>query len=585
MKKTREQLETIANIINSTYNGNGKRIRESKIEFSPEDSLGYSFKTDDSTEGRTLMTYTVVYSDLGPDKEYTSFRIKMHEYGHVYCNHFDLHEEYDKNVAEALKNYRGQIIDAVNKNCDIDFGEKLVERVLDDPQLNHQLHNIAMDFEVNSKILSDDDVVEMEEDISELLAKSIEERFEYLKNSVSNEEMKQKIDEEVKRAQNESKIKLMLPCRYHDKNGIPFPNGLTYGDYLIKIIMNLDQFVKMLVDINNGGMGDTSNVTSDQVKNALKGGMQSLNDLMKNAGMLDDSGDEEKEGDSKEGEGNKDSKLGNHDTSNSGGFKGDGVEKDYKYKGIRRQHHQDHMSPSREISDKKRELGEITAGGGFGCGDGGGPEGKRVVRESDEVDLAIDEVIDKTRSRVVKRQIKRDIIRNYNLGKNRSVIAPSIIARNRIDKTPKLVYIIDISVSMDTELIDRILSTIARKMKSINRGLKYDILTWSHAFGDWIQNIEPGKPIPSIHSGGGTRMADALRFFAEKYDSSATYIMISDFEDHLEEWREVIEEKLSGYTGWGFNYGRQNYGRSIEWPSCFQVRNFNETYVGKGYYF
>lgn len=575
MKKTREQLEVIEGLVKRTYNRNGKRLREETIKFSPEDSLGYSFKTEEGD----IKTFTVVYPDLGDDKEYTAFRIKMHEYGHVYCNHFDQHEEYDRNVAEALKNYRGQIIDTVNENCGIDFGEKLVERILDDPALNHSLHNIAMDFEVNSKILSSEDVVEMEQDISDLLPDIATERLEALKDSLSDDEMKKKVDDEIRRLSNESKIKLMLPCRYHDKYDIPFPDGLSYGDYLIKIIMNLDQFVKMLVDINKGGMGDTGNVTKDEVQKALGNGMNSLNDLMRGAGMLDDSNDGEEAKEEGDQDGKQSKGLGDHDTSNSGGFKGSNEKTDSKHKGIRK----DHMSPSREISDKKRELGEITAGGGFGCGSGGGPEGVRDVRKTDEVDTAIDEVIAKTKSRVIKRQITRNIIRNYNLGKNRSVIAPSIIAKNRIDKRPKIVYIIDISGSMDTELVDRILNSIAKKMKSINRGLKYDILTWSHEFGEWIKDIEPGKPIPKIHTGGGTRMADALRFFAKNYDSSATYIMISDFEDHLAEWCEVINKELPDYTGWGFNYGRGNY--KAEWPKCFQVRNFNETYVGRGYYF
>jgi hypothetical protein len=570
MKKTRNELQLVENLVKRTYNRNGKKLREVlDMPFSMDAPLGYSFKAEDPTSGITV--YTVTTSKL--DDPYDSYRILMHEYGHVYLMHFE--ENYarlDSQISQILKTKRGQLIEMINKECGIDFAEKLIERVLDDPSVNHSIHNIAMDFEVNSKILSNEDIEEMEAGISKMHEREITAQLQRMKDAYpDNEKLQEEIDKKIKEARSATLVKLMLPSRYQ------FPDGLTYPEYLILVIEHLDKFVKMIVSLSQGGNGDTSEVSQQQVKDALSGGMQSLDDLMNQMGMLDKSGDQNGQQDqSQDGQGQRGDMQPGNDTSNSGGFKGNGQEQETKYKGIRQK---DHMSPSREVADINRELGNIETGGGFGCGDGGGPDTLINTQTKDEVDLAIDEVMARTKSRVIKRQITRNIIRNYNLGKIRSVIAPSIIAKNRIDKKPKLVYIIDVSGSMDSGLIKRILNTISRKMKLINRGLRYDILTWSHQQGEWFKDIEPGKPIPHIRVGGGTSMADSLRFFKEHYDPSATFILISDFEDYLQEWCEVLKD-MNEYNGWGFNYGRSDYNQ-VSWPKNFSVKNFNETYVGR----
>lgn len=480
MKKTKEQLKAVESLIQKTYNRRGRILRETIAnKFDPKkgDSLGYSWRFDDDTTGNVV--YNVFVSSLGKGREHSTYRVKMHEYGHIYYGHFDgIYEELDSKIAYVLKNYRGQIIETINKNCGVSIGEKLVEKVLDDKQLNHSLHNIAMDMEVNSCLLSNEDIAEMEEDITAATVDSY---------GLSGEEA-----EEAMKA---NRVKLVLPCRYHTKGDIPFPDELTYPEYLIMIIRNLDQFVKYTISIANGGSGDTSGISTEEVQEALSGNgsgneMQSLEEYMRQAGMSDGNGqgkgkgNGEGEGDPTENgksqqDGGKGSELGQHDTSNSGGFKENSEEKDSSRKGKERQDTNktmDHYSPSQAQADKSRELGNIQAGGGFGCGEGAS-DATREVSKTDCVDTAIEEVILKTKSKVVKRTLTRNVIRNYNLGKNRTVIAPSIIAKNRIDTKPKLVFILDISGSMDTVLVDRILNSISTKMKQLNRGLVYGIIT------------------------------------------------------------------------------------------------------------
>lgn len=578
MKKTRQEFEQVERLVQRAYNRRGRLLRERLDkpydERSPE--LGYSWKTE-SPENSTV-TYNVVVSKLGDGFEDTEYRIKIHEYGHIYLAHFEgIYEELDRGICNIFRDYRGQIIDTVNKSCGVDFGEKLIERVIDDPQLNHSLHNIAMDMEVNSKLLSDEDVEEMESDISKATGAMLTKRLEEYAAKIKDEKKLEKIRERIEKMQKEAKVKLILPCRYHTPDGEPFPDGLSYPEYLMLIVKNLDQFVKMLIDINNGGSGNTDNVTDDQIRDALKNGMQGLGDLMKAAGMSDEDGDGvATDQDGQGGEG-----LAAHDTSNSGGYKFDEELKYLERDGLRDDDfeegmHKDHGTKSRDEADQKRELGEITAGGGAGCGSSGGTFATRDVSKTDEVDAAIDEAILDQKSRVIQFKTTRDVMKNWNLGRNRSVIAPSIDRKVMIDTNPKIVYLIDISGSMDTALIDRILNTIAKKMKGINKGLRYDIISWSTDLGDHMKDIDPKKGVPHISVGGGTRLGRGIKYFHDHYDENAILIIASDFEDCLNEWVEAMKT-MKGYSIWGFNYGRSNY--DVKWPKNFKLRNFNKSYL------
>ena len=572
MRRT-EELEFIKRFIDNTYSrfGNMIMVNTEKPLDPNNPELGYCFKYTDNDESSYFTVYKVVCSEIGIPR--TDFRVLMHEYGHIYLGHLDgIHEELDTQICNVFRDHRGELIERINSECGIDFAEKLIERVIDDPVLNHSLHNIAMDMEVNSKILSTEDVEEMEQDISTKLPDYQTEFLKYQRDHTDDEEEKKKLDEAIKKMENEAKIKLIVPCRYHISENEVFPDELSYPEYLIMIIKHLDQFVKMLVSIKNGGNGDTSDVTSQDVQNALNGGqgdqgMSSLSDLMKEMGMSDSSG---------------------NGSSGKGGKSGSGEKKDCPYKGTRDSGtddlngdknqpggtHKDHRNDTRDDADKKRELGQINAGGGVGCGNSGGPDSTRLVSKADEVDMALDEVFLHYKSRVVKVDTKKDNTYLYNRGINRSVICPTIRRKVTISQEPTIVFLIDVSGSMDTRLVDRILGTISNKMKRLGRGLKYNIISWSTCLGEHIRNINPRKGVPRISMGGGTRMARGIEYFRQNYGPEAILILISDFEDYLEEWHEQ-ELKMPEYTMYGFNYGSSNYRQEFKY---FKVKNFNNGY-------
>lgn len=676
-KRTRSELETIKNFIDSTYNRFGNLLMvDTTKPYDPDHSeLGYCYKYTDPVTHNVV--YRIICSKLGIPE--TDFRVMMHEYGHIYLTHLDgIHEELDIQICNLLRDHRGELIEYINESCGIDFADKLLERIIDDPNLNHSLHNIAMDMEVNSSVLSKEDIEEMEMDISSVHNKKMENLLEYNIAAAENPEVKQKYQDALDKMRAEAIIKLIVPERYNlgmDDQGqpIPFPNDLTYSEYLLLIIKHLDQFVKMLVSIKIGGNGDTSQITQQDIQNILnnmaknwanksdaykQGYNDALNDYKNNrvgqkanqpgqsgsgqgqassgqgqnqgqgqgmpqsgqgnmpgqcsgggngqpGGNQPGNGSSQGQGQASSGQGQGGSgNSGNpqadydqgyqdalNDIANNGGqgggmqslsdfFESMGISGDGQspYKGTRPDNEgskNDHRTDERDEADKKREVGQIKSGGSLSCGDSGSPYAIRTVdREVDLVDMALKEVMQHVRSRVVKQDTRKDVMKLYNKGIVRSVIAPTVSRKVTISNEPKLVYLIDISGSMDTRLIDRILKTISKSMAKLSRGLRYDIITWSTELGDHIKDIDPKKGVPKISSGGGTRMAKGIKYFKDHYDSSATLIVISDFEDYLEEWNQ-IESQMSEYTMYGFNYGYRGDSDNVKWKNL-KVRYFNQ---------
>lgn len=612
--KTDQQLELIKSIIDNTYNRYGRQLLVStdKVYDHGNTELGFCYKYHNPDNN--VSTYRIVCSRVGDN--FADFRVLMHEYGHIYLNHLDgIHEELDTAICKVLEENRDEYIDELNKSLNIDYAEDLINKVIDDPVLNHSLHNIAMDMEVNSSILSLEDVEEMEKRITAKLPKYDEEYLKWLQDKAPDQETKDKIQKQLDKMEKEVKIKLIHPSRYHTPDKEPFPDCLTYPEYLIMILKNLDQFVKMMVSINNGGSGDTSEVTDEQLSQALNGqgqgqgsgqgareqqqagsmdysngsgnsggGIGNIDQLLEDMGMKDSqSGNDQNQ----QGQGQDQQGQGNSDFQNS------------PYKGIRKGgaadslngndpnddqpggSHRDHRTEKRDEADRKRELGQISSQGGLGCGDSGGPDATRKVDTmADEVDMALDEVIRNYSSKIVDITTKKDMMYLWNRGINRSVIAPAYRRKYNLKTNPTITFLIDISGSMDTALVDRILKTISRGMKRLGRGLKYNIITWSTRLGEELKDLDARKPVPRISYGGGTEMAGGMRYFKEHYGKDSIFIIISDFEDYLEEWHKV-EETMDGYDMYGFNYG-PSPRVDFKWKNL-KVRNFKTT-KRSGYY-
>lgn len=692
MKKSRRDLEFIESRVKNTHNSWGSKLvvnNSETYDVDKHEALAYCYKFVDSSNSAVYNIVTHPINDSEVD-----FRIYMHEIGHIYLGHLDeISIELDNYLYNTIRENFYELTETINKNCGIDFGDALLKRIIDDPYVNHSFHNISMDMEVNTKVLSNEDIEFMQEGVTKVLPKKMEETLKMIAAGLEDPELKKQLEEKIKQLETETKIKFVLPKYYHtseigpDGNPLPFPDGLTYTEYLILMLRNADQFVKMLVSLSNGGNGDTSGITQQQVQNALqkwwnqqsdeykKGYEQAMNDLkngtvqspqekvssfqnQQGQGDSQTSSQDQGQNQGQQGQGSQSSQgqgsasgqgssssqshgqgqqangqnqqgqgspsassqgqqeqgqdgqsdfnrgyqdalrdaaegLNNNSGKSLRGLdalmnqaglgpdpgqgRGEGREQldrdGSPYSGTANGN--DHSTNERTEADKARSEGTIDRAGGSGCGKSGTADLSLDVDYStlDDVDTAINEIMKNVRNKVIKITNKRDKMRLYNRGIIKDVLHTVISQKVNMSLDPKLVFLIDVSGSMDTRLIKRVLKTISFDLYKLNRSLEYDIIAWSTELEKHIRDVKPKSKLPDIPSGGGTRMAKGIKYFSENYDKNAILVLISDFEDDLDEWHEV-EDSMVGYEIYAWNYGRYS-SNNVEWTRLKQ-RNFSD---------
>lgn len=536
--KRSSDLEAVIKYIKTYYNmGNNKLIVSNSLKFSiDKPELGNSYEFYDDASGCDVY----VINTIDTDSKRTNLRILAHEAGHIYCGHFsEIHEELDARVKYILEQHRAELVDQLNESLGIDFADKLLEKVIYDEEVNNMLHDIAMDMEVNSKILDKETIEELAGDVESLFPPKEDETLRNMikKNieskGLSSEDlelMNREVDDALNKMKNKSYLHLIGPWLYKDHaTGQPFEDGLSYPTYLMKIIENLDQFIKMLAAMNKQGDGngnsqgniDPQSVSKEDISNLLNSlGSDALSQMINQT--VGNSGD----GSSSE---------------NNGDGQGEG---------------KNHSSDSRSEANKDRE-----ESGNDYCkskGTVGGVRGYQETRKDlDKVDMALKEVLKESKHKVISYNTKKDLTYFYNRGINRGVLAPRYKRSISVNTKPKLVFLIDVSGSMNIDLVNRIVGTIARSIKRFNRDLRYDIIAWDTDLCHHYKDIDPSKSIPDIPYGGGTEMARGIQYFKDNYGPDNTLIVISDFYDDLDHWAR-IESTMSKYSIWGFQYGNNS---------------------------
>jgi predicted metal-dependent peptidase len=130
---------------------------------------------------------------------------------------------------------------------------------------------------------------------------------------------------------------------------------------------------------------------------------------------------------------------------------------------------------------------------------------------------------------------------------------------------------------MDTDVVDRIVTTIRNQMKRINRSLKYNLVAWDTRLQQYYKDITSDTDIPKLSCCGGTRMGGVFDLFKKDFCIDSILILISDFGDEdLNEWAEK-ESKMNGYSMYGFKYGHDSWYGGSGMPEFknFKVRNCN----------
>lgn len=578
-------MKDITKYVESIYNDFGNVLITVEKDFtilskSSDPILGYCNKFGN--------IYRVVYPKTNDDR--INELIKMHEYGHIYLGHLEgIYEDLDQSLIKIIKNKDSQLIDQINKNCDIDYASDILDKVIADPWLNHSIHNIAMDMEVNSVILDKNDLDSMSDYMNDLI-----------------------FDEYMKLSNNGSVLPDMekmgnLISRFNMKGVHPesfgFNEGLSYPDYLVLLILNLDKVLRMLSnEYNNKGKfekklngkigkgmegngdsesteGSSSNSSGDSENEGTSNSnipktKEEFEEMIKNASRmsLPNKSNENEGNDSKgNGKSSSDSSDDNddNDSESSGNNKNNGDEDSDETDET-----SDHGTDSRKETDekKKNDLGNYTSPGGSGRGLGRSENVRDYVINNDPLYMCLKEIISNVRHKVIKRDYTKDLTYKYNrkvLGRNCNLLSPTYRQKITRSENPTVAFFVDVSGSMDSSLVDRIITTVRNGMKNIDRSLKYSIITWDTKLCEYYKDLDFNTPVPKISCGGGTELAGTFDLFKKDFGKDAIMVLISDFEDALNRWHDK-ESKMDGYTMYGLKYGHDtwyNGGRQPDWKN------------------
>lgn len=582
-------MKDITKEVESIYNDFGNTLVPTQKDFTilskPSRIVGYCSRHSD--------IYRVVYPKTGNSK--VDDRIRMHEYGHIYCGHLEgIYEEMDTNLSRILRNKDSQLIKLINENCGIDYADKIIDKVISDPYLNHFIHNLAMDMEVNSTILDENDLNIIKDELNQMIYD------EYMVLSESGNKLPSM--EDLSNLYSKFDLKAVHPSDFG------FPPGLTYPDYLVQLVLRLDLVINMMSEsLNNKGKSkDRLEGQSEKMKSGASGGgssnesnedsngTSSCNDnsyipktkdefeeMMRNANVSNssesnDSDDESqpssqsssKDGNDGEGKDASSNKPGDEESNEDNSRGGQGKDDDDN------NDNEDHGTDSRRIADEKRlnDLGNYACEGGSGRGLNESDSERNYQINNDPLTMSLEEIIREFRHKVIKRDFVKDMTHKYNrriLGKGNKMLSPTYRQKITRSENPTIAFYVDVSGSMDTSLVDRIITTIRFKMRNIDRSLLYNIIAWDTRLCNFYKNIDFNSPIPKLRCGGGTQMEGCFDHFKENFGMDAIMILISDFGDDLDSWNKK-EMNMNGYSMYGLRYGSEYY-RDVKFKN-FKVR-------------
>jgi hypothetical protein len=597
--------------------------------------------------------YSIHHGQIAPpppggDVSLVDFIIIMHEIGHITLGHMNDDQDRDdspfqliRELYDTIVNDGAMLAEQIAKSCgiEVELAEQLLTRLMDDPDLLHELLNISMDMSVNTCILNDNDIHYIEQEITRKFKRlnMFDTRKEKLVSNLEDmateeyqKETKERLRKELERLRRRVMLKFILPANYKlgvDELGqdIPFPNGKTYYEYFRLIVDHLDQFVKFLASLRLGKPMDE--LSSQDLSNELKqeqeefeykkgyrqanvdyqerlagksnrtvkdypqeseqfinGYNQSIEDIAKALLDQENNGQQGQNGD---GGGFEQETNGEGQSQQSNGSDGQGEgEDDSQGEGSGEdgedEENTDHNTPS--LGEYLKDMQDSTIGdpdnpknirnrGGNGRSTQEIPSVFRQVKqELDPLDQFLVKLGRDHRKTVVSIKPRRDIMYRHNrrMGSGRGkVIIPSIQMKLEKNNTPRVVFLIDISGSMDVDLIDRVLKTISISLKKISTSVRYDVITWNTSLAKHYKDLDPRKPLTSFPCDGGTALAYGIQYFGLHYDKDSPLVIISDFCDDLDDWNTECN-KLQGYKLFGINYGGRR--SNIKWGNFTEFK-------------
>lgn len=406
--------------------------------------------------------------------------LELHEFGHVIFTHMSLLENQRKILVQKIMSYWNRFEKHIENNVletkeDIQKASKIIcDAIL----------NIAMDYEVNSKLFTDDEWKTFVEYIQWASIKSAAD---------APNTTKEELEKIIEWLDNKSEDKDLLfhPCWPEDEG---FPKGLDYRQYIDLMLMRPDNAmdaIKKALGKTDSGSGDGNGSGSGKGNHGGKISKSDLERILKeqndanNEASNDAKEDAEKQDDAEQGT----SSNAARDKLNQDGWSPNG------------------HSVDKRIYDYKNSKAL----------------GRKILNE------------------IINKQVlmcRQDNLYYYNRQKYNSNLLISKMRSEDLYRPGNIYLLVDCSCSIGSDVIEAIIGVVKNISKKC--GPHSRIIWWDTALaGDY-----PLKELKGPTHCGGTAISHGIHYVSEKYlkRSNDKLIVLSDYEDSLHMWYDELEK-------------------------------------------
>jgi hypothetical protein len=472
---------------------------------------------------------------INEDCEDESFdSMDLHEKGHILFNH-----------TQSVKFYIEEFRAELEKIWDTRLMKYFEEEVKKNPKnkdkivklLFREFSNIAQDMEINSKLFDDDDGwFKAKKTLSRssmiVHLKAIKREMDDLSGMFKNKNITDPHNPEyLKILRNFEIIRQNIKTRLEGEEGdfvfcYPgnkgWPCKLDWMTYMILLVKDLDETMKQVIKNVKAALGAGNG----------NGGGQPISQ-----GVLDAYSQQADAGDAAAGEGDGDSEGESEDET------------------------------------------EVTPNGRSQGGRGRGRSHGTVQVEFEMCNNFDDFTKFLRKTCIGKKNRKWNSNPLYN--SNRSKFAGRVVVprRHLIEKwmPQSATFIIDISGSVNSDLVEKAINSIIDSNSGIDLKESHIIFCDTRVSSDEIMS----KRTKKIYSGGGTEIANGIKYVAEKgYCKKATdyLFVISDFQDNLSSWNHEAEKIHCQRFAVGYGYDNKEQAKGIFEYSNRGSGSFNEAW-------
>lgn len=406
--------------------------------------------------------------------------LELHEFGHVIFTHMSLLENQRKILVQKIMSYWNRFEKHIEDNAlktkeDIQKASKIIcDAIL----------NIAMDYEVNSKLFTDDEWKTFVEYVQWASIKSAAD---------APNTTKEELEKIIEWLDNKSEDKDLLfhPCWPEDGG---FPKGLDYRQYIDLMLMRPDNAmdaIKKALGKTDSGSGDGNGSGSGKGNH---GGKISKSDLEKILKEQNDANNEASNDAKEEAE------------------KQDDAEQGTSSNAARDKLNQDGWSPNGHSVDKR--IYDYKNSKALG---------RKILNE------------------IINKQVlmcRQDNLYYYNRQKYNSNLLISKMRSEDLYRPGNIYLLVDCSCSIGSDVIEAIIGVVKNISKKC--GPHSRIIWWDTALaGDY-----PLKELKGPTHCGGTAISHGIHYVSEKYlkRSNDKLIVLSDYEDSLHMWYDELEK-------------------------------------------